>query len=326
MQILSLILTSSVLIATASSCGGTKETESATTVAETSGTSQTDGEDSLEARQLVKDNLPDLDYFGASFFTLSCDENIYDTAFYEEETGNAIHDAVYKRDKTVEETLNIKFKHNQVNYADHESIITNSVLAGDDEYQLYLGQAIKASNLALKGSFLNWHDVNYIDFDQPWYNQKSNNELTINGRCYLLLGSMSISSLGYSYCMFYNKDRALDFNIPDIYDTVNKGQWTYEKLYGYTLSVYNDVNGNSIRDEDDFYGFATRPGDLPTFMWAFDQKIVTVEDDGSVNVTFSSEKTADIVEKMRKLYKENIGTLIQMTALNTQADFYSMAV
>jgi hypothetical protein len=119
---------------------------------------------------------------------------------------------------------------------------------------------------------------------------------------------MSISSLGYTYCMFYNKDSAAGYNIPDIYESVNNGEWTYDKLCEYASSVYTDVNGNSTADEGDYYGLATRPGDLPTYMWAFDQKIVTVADDGSLNITFNSEKTSDIVEKLKKLYKENIGT------------------
>lgn len=305
-HILSFILIFAVLTAFAAGCAGPEETTPETTITETSGTAET--VDSLTARRLVEDNLPDLDYGGATFRTLSCDENIYDTAFYEEETGSALHDSVYNRDRAVEETLNIQFSHNQVHYAQHEGILSKSVLAGDDEYQLYLGQAIKTGNLVLNDCFLNWYDIEYIDFEKPWYNQNSNNELTIGGKCYLLLGSMSVSSLGYTYCMFYNKDSAVSYNIPDIYDTVNSGKWTYDMLFRYTSSVYTDVNGNGAADKGDYYGFATRPGDIPTYMWSFDQKIVKVNEDGSQDITFNSEKTSDIVVKLKKLYKENIGT------------------
>ncbi|MDD4773046.1 MAG: hypothetical protein PHZ09_05505 [Eubacteriales bacterium] len=308
LRFFSLVLTFAVLTAVAPACAGPEEKAPETTMTPAAETTDNSGGDSLEARQLIEDSLPELDYGGSMFYTLSCDENIYDTAIYEEETGSALHDTVYKRDRAVEETLNIIFKHNQVNYADHETIITNSVLAGDDEYQLYLGQAIKACNLALNNYFLNWYDIGYIDFEKPWYNQNTNDALTIGGKCYLLLGSMSISSLGYTYCMFYNKDSATSYNIPDIYKSVNNGEWTYDKLWEYASSVYTDLNGNGITDKGDYFGLATRPGDLPTYMWSFDQKIVTVADDGSIGITFNSAKTSDIIDKLKRLYKENPGT------------------
>ncbi len=269
---------------------------------------ETEPVDSLEARQLVDDELGSRSFNGATFTTLSCDENIYDTSYYGEEIGNSIHDAVYARDRAVEERFDIKFNHNMVNWSEHANMFNNSVMAGIDEYQLYLGQAISASSMVPNDVFLNWKDIPNINYDKPWYSKASNDALTINGKNYLLLGSMSISCLGYTYCMFMNLLEAGNLNLPDIYETVNSGKWTYDTLYEYASTCNVDRDGDGKMGEGDFFGYATRLGDVPTYMWAFDADIVNINNDGTFKVAFSDEKTVSTVEKMVALVKENNGT------------------
>lgn len=280
-------------------------TTSADSTADTD-TPETEALDSLEARSLVKDTLPDtLNFNGATFRTLSCNENIYDVAINSEETGSLIHDAVYRRDRAVEERLNVKFDHVMTSYgATLTSAMRNTILADDDEYQLYLGQAIASAGDLLNGGFLNWKEIEHIDFEKPWYNQNTIHELTVNDKLYILLGAMSISSLGYTYCMYYNKDLAEDYSLPDIYSLVTDGTWTFDQLYTMCGGVYSDLNANGKADNEDFYGFTSRPGDIPTFMWAFDQKILTVNNDLTYEISFNNEKTVSIIEKLRSLYND----------------------
>ncbi len=288
-------------------CGKTTQEET-TAPAEETQTQQIETEeevDSLARRASVEDGLPTIDFEGAQFATLSCDENIYDTSMYGEEIGSPLHDAVYLRDRTVEERFNIKFQHNQVHYSQHVGMLEKSVLAGTDEFQLYMGQAIVTANLALKDYYLNWKDVPHIQYDKPWYNQATNDAMTLNGKNFVMLGATDISAVGYAYCMYMNLDEATNIGIPDIYDTVNAGDWTYDVLLEYTEAYARDTDGNGIMEDGDFYSYATRPGDIPTFMWAFEADILTVSDDGVVDILFGDEKTVAVAERVSKLYKDN---------------------
>lgn len=272
------------------------ETDTAETVVE---------EDSLSRRASVLDDLPEVDFEGATFSTLTCNENIYDTSMYGEEIGSPLHDAVYLRDRTVEERFNIVFQHNQVHYSEHVGMLEKSVLAGTDEFQLYMGQAIVSANLALKDYYLNWKDVPYIQSEKPWYNQATNEAMTLNGKNYVMLGATDISAVGYAYCMYMNLDEAENVGIQNIYDTVNAGDWTYDLLLEYTEKYARDTNGDGIMEDGDFYGYATRLGDIPTFMWAFEADILSVSEDGTLNILFGDEKTVAVAERVSALYKNN---------------------
>lgn len=290
---------------------------------DTADTSQTQVEeetepvDSLTARQSIDDELGEKSYDGAIFNTLACNENIYDTSYYGEEIGNPVHDAVYYRDRDVEERFNIKFNHNMVMWNEHANMINNSILAGLDEYQLYLGQAISASSMVPNDLFMNWKDIPNIGYEKPWYNKNSNDALTINDKNYLLVGSMSISCLGYTYCMFMNLKEANNFGIPNIYETVNSGNWTYDTLYNYTDTYYEDSNGDSVMSDGDFYSYATRNGDIPTFMWAFEADIIDINDDGTFEIKFGDERTVSVVEKVYALVSD------KGTSMNDNGESYT---
>lgn len=56
----------------------------------------------------------------------------------EEENGDAINDAVFRRNQKIEEDYNITIERISEEGADHVNLITQSVLAGDDTYDLVL--------------------------------------------------------------------------------------------------------------------------------------------------------------------------------------------
>lgn len=304
---LTLILTA-LLAASAIGCQEAQNDPGKTNAPQASETEAQEPIDSLEARQLVKDDLGSKNFEGKTFVTLSCNENIFDTSYYYgEETGNVIHDKVYERDRKVEERFKFKFQHNMLNWNEHADKLTNAVLSDDDVYQLYLGQAISSGNILLNDYLMNWKEIPNIDYEKPWYTKVTNDAMTINGKNYLLHGSMSISYLGYTYCMFMNQTEARNLNLPNIYETVNNGEWTYDKLNEYATTHYKDVDGNGKIEEGDFYAYATREGDIPTFMWSFDADIVEIFDDGSFEVRFGDERTVSIAEKLVEMLKNNEG-------------------
>ena len=328
-RILSLLL-SLILASLSFSCSKSEEnnaqtiagdnTDDSVGTTENSQAEETEPVDSLEARQLIDDELGKKSYEGAVFNTLSCNENIYDTSYYGEEIGNPVHDAVYYRDRDVEERFDIKFNHNMVMWNEHAALVTNSILADTDEYQLYLGQAISASSMVPNDLFLNWKDIPNIGYEKPWYNKNSNDALTINNKNYILVGSMSISCLGYTYCMFMNLKEANNLGLSSIYETVNSGNWTYDTLYNYTDTYYVDTNGDSAMSDGDFYSYATRNGDIPTFMWAFEADIIDINDDGTFEIKFGDERTVSVVEKVYALVSNN------GTSMNDNGETYTGGV
>lgn len=300
------------------SCGDSKEPSGTDTKANTDTTSDDTAElDSLEARKLVSDDVPELN-FGGKDFRIFYQKRYTTDAVPEinEETGDIINDAIFRRNRTIEERFNVKIVGT---YGEEDAMVTqliNSVSAGDDEYDLFLGHSIFSGRAALAGCFYNWYDIPYMDFSKPWFPQASIEGLTINDRMYLTVSDLCLSFSSVSYCMYFNKQMIEDYNLPDIYELVDSGEWTVDKLYNITKDMYRDLNGNSTADIDDQYGFASALSNHTT-TWLFSCKVPTVElhEDGTVKSVFNSERASTLIDKLRKLYNDNPGSYL--TAANS---------
>ncbi|MCL2815062.1 MAG: hypothetical protein FWD23_10730, partial [Oscillospiraceae bacterium] len=115
----------------------------------------------------IADSLPaDLDFKGAELRVLHRlghngyygDGDIFEIeVFSETETGDTINDAIYDRNRTVEDRLNIKITPVGIVDAswdrafDFFNHIRRAVSAGDDEFDVILGYAALMPNYAMQG-------------------------------------------------------------------------------------------------------------------------------------------------------------------------------
>lgn len=265
----------------------------------------------LEKRRLVSDGIPEgLDFGGEEFVMLVQTMHLYD-AWVAEMTGDIVEDAIYERNANIMERFNIKISEAvNAEYGTCTTYLQNSVNSGDDVYDLVLGHAVQSGVDALNGWFLNWYDVNYMNFEQQWYPQLAVKELTIDNKMFLGVSDLAISVTENTYCMFYDKVQAESYNLGNIYEIVNSGKWTVDQLIDFTKDIYLDLDGSATADENDFYGFTSNCySNSNTYLWAFDQPVVKVTPENEINITYNSEKTIAIIDKIRELYYQP-GSLI----------------
>ncbi|MGM9624875.1 MAG: hypothetical protein ACI3XM_04115, partial [Eubacteriales bacterium] len=242
-------------------------------------------DDPYAARMLVSANLPkELNFNGAHLRTMvnSSKDNVMTSDIYlEKETGDVVDDAIYRRRVYVEELLNIVFDPSvAMEVSDASSAIRRTVNAGDDAYDLYLEHMIQAGSDTLTGIFLDWYDIPHMNFTNPWYPQDSIESMTVDGTMYLLLSDVMRSALHNTYCYYFNKEIAANYDLPDIYELVRSGTWTIDKVTELSKDVYQDLNGNGQHDEEDRYGYATSiDSNVVTYFWAFDVPLVDVSGD-----------------------------------------------
>ena len=300
-------------------CSGKTGTESAgtgTTAPETETAAETD---SLQARQQVSDNLPEYDFEGAALRAIVQDSCAYDF-WAEAETGDALDDSIFYRNRAIEERFNIDIADpNVVGYAEISTIVRNSVNAGDDAYDLVFGQMETTGADALSGIFMNWYDIPHLDFSQPWYPKSIiENAATVNNKMFSLMSDMLLSYAQQTWVIVFDKIDAASYNIPDIYELVRGGKWTLDKLSEITKDIYGDLNVNNRSDEDDYYGFVSAMNGclLLSYFYAADQHLVEITDDYEINHVINSEKSAALVEKLKALHNDNAGTLNVADASN----------
>ncbi|MGN1129173.1 MAG: hypothetical protein ACI4T6_09515, partial [Candidatus Flemingiibacterium sp.] len=145
---LSLILTASAFISCQSGAPTNNDNTTDTTPADTTTLS------AEEARKQISDGLPERDYGGEEF---NITINTYcESGFHAEElTGDVLSDAIYERNKAVEDRFNVKFNFISDTYDNVTTLVQNSVLSGDDEYQLCAQHALKANSWALADILMN---------------------------------------------------------------------------------------------------------------------------------------------------------------------------
>ncbi len=315
-RVLSIILTILIMGTSVLSCSSgedsknTASTEQQTSSADTVQSDETSqSDDILENRKNVQDSLPNnLDFNGATLQMIVQTEH-YNDATVEELTGELVDDEVYMRNSRVSERLNIVINPAiQTDYGSISSMVGASVMAGDGAYDLVLQHAVTAGGNALQDYFINWYEVPYVDFTKPWYPQESIKDLTIKDQMYITVSDMCLSLTKNTYCMFFDKVVAEQYNLENMYDIVNRGEWTLDKLRETTKDIYVDVDGNGKSDKNDFFGFATDLfSNINTYLWSCDQPIVEFTEDDQVIVHYTEEKTANIIEKITDLIFNQVG-------------------
>jgi len=308
--LLALLTISGMFASCSSDTGDNTADTTASDIAETTAAESTP-KDSLDARKLVTDDVPELDFGGKDFRIFY--QKRYTTDAVPpagEENGEIINDAVYQRNKDVEERFNVKIVGIVGEEGAQKDALVSSVTAGEDAYDLYLGHSIFAGAAALGGCFRNWYEIPYMDFTKPWFPQEAIEELTINDRMYLTMCDLALSFIENVYCMFFNKELAEANAVGDIYGMVQDGQWTLDKVAELSDKMYVDLNGNGAADAEDRYGFSGFYSNHPA-TWLFSCDIDTVEfhDDGTVESVFFNDRAVTFFDKLKALYYQNPGSV-----------------
>ena len=264
----------------------------------------------------------DKDYGGYTFTLNSYSHSAYITEHLAEElTGDLMNDAVYERNARVEDLFNIKINVVIGVWGNDEcrSLISRSVLAGDDDYDMFTGNTYNMTFLSSEGYFKRISDVPYIDHEKPWWNQYAYREFSVGQNAYLMSGDIAMSNYAVD-CVFFNKKYIKDYQLQDPYQLVYEDKWTMGKLIAMTKDFYVDLNGNGIRDAayessdgetmltDDLYGMYTAKASIYAIVnhWV---PITSKNADNYPEVTFYSERTATMFDEMKEYFLNSAGSL-----------------
>lgn len=273
----------------------------------------------------ISEELEALDYGGETFVilqrpvstsnhTTSGNYQYTDELYAEELSNDPINDAIYNRNVAIEELLGVDII---MDYATGVTELQQKVRimtgAGDSTYDLVAGSAAWGTSLILEGNVYNLYDNGidtYLDTTKPWWPQNWINEAEIADRLYCIAGGPGLSLYRLMVVGYYNKDMAEEHGIEeDIYDVVNDGRWTVDYLSELVAGVYQDLNGNSMRDTEDEYGLAIDNYDnADIFLSGFDLRFIDKNNSGKLEFNINQkEKIVNAYEKIYALIYGNTG-------------------
>lgn len=210
-------------------------------------------------------DLPDLNYGGDTVSIIYAKNSGREDELFSEGSGSGnVSDAVYERNQTVMDQLNVKFNligesGDQIATKVDTDIKSSS---GEPEYDIVVNGTYMAITPAIEGKYKNLTALRNIDTSKTYWTQGYNDlaTFTTENRQFLASGPIAISMFRFMFLTIYNKTVMDNNKKPDLYDTVMNGDWTLDYQYELINGMYVDADGNSKRSEDDAYGFIT--GDI----------------------------------------------------------------
>ena len=297
-QTLAVLLLAAALLGT--SCGG-----GTTTTAETTG-GETDAQTAAETLSPLDQTvaaLPEKDYGGYEFTIMdrSTDHIPWETydVYAESENGDAINDAVYQRNRVLEELYNIKIVESPIqNPADN---MQKLIIAGDDSIDVFMDGLNALTKLTIGNMLYDYNEIPEIQLDQHWWDQQMRTELSVNGKCFFATGDISVMDNEATWCILFNKKMIEDYDLDDPYMLVREGVWTFDKMYEMAKAVAADVDGDGKMTGADQFGFLTEVYNVYA-LWVGGDNMIIEKDANDLPVSsMYNERSATVYDKVLEL-------------------------
>ncbi|MBO5275423.1 MAG: hypothetical protein J6I45_12490 [Clostridia bacterium] len=206
---------------------------------------------------LVAD-LPTGNYDGYKFMMLNNESNFALTQMdADEQTGEPINDAIYKRNAAVAERLNIDISENMVGYAEVTNIMSKSIAAEEDTYSCFWNESYLVAPFAIDGKLQNINGISAINLEKLWWDGDALEEIAFGDYQYFLVGDIHLMFKEAFYMMAFNKGILADNSLAVPYDMVRDGKWTMDVMQSYMKTAKLDLNGDSVIDGYDRFGMTS---------------------------------------------------------------------
>ena len=245
-QFISLLLVALLL----TSCGGESGEVTESQPTDTTEPEVTTAEAVIPERDFNDYNFNILNGNVYSWFTVS-------NVTTEEENGDTMNDAIYQRNRKVEERYKITITETPTNAA--QSDYLKSVQAGDNSFDVALLRMEWALPVVLQNAAVNWSDIPHLELDREWWVKGSLTSMSLMNNIYYGVSLFDTTHFDSVRVFYFNKQMVEDFKLESPYELVESGKWTLNKFHEMGMAVASDLNGDGKWDENDRYGFGGTP-------------------------------------------------------------------
>lgn len=246
------------------------------------------------------------DFGGRSFRMLTRDkaDTIHPNLNTDELIAEPINDAIYNRNRKLENDYNITFT--EILNTEPSGVARATILADSDEFDMITLRCIYSYELAAEGLSYPIEELENINLDRPYWYSSINDALTMFGRQYFAAGAFNLTSYDFTHMMLFNKSVALDYSIPNLYETVSNGEWTYDLFAEYVSMVSGDINGDSKLDENDKWGYLANGKQVLPCFWisAGTLSVAKDENDAPVFTAGSDERFAEVFMRIFEITRD----------------------
>ena len=298
---LSTVVLAFILLFSASACGG-GSTGTDSPKSDDAQSSPTGGETPAAETQAPEtepvyaaEYLPDVTYGGYEYKIVAYNEYPADQ---QEENGNLINDAIFRRNRLVEEQYEIKIAETRYPYAQYSDVyglLKKAALAQTDDFDLYTVVFPNAYSGIIERVIPVASSLPVIDMSQPWYYKQINDGMAVNG--VVLTAYTAFDKSPGGQLIIFNKNMTTSLGLESPYDLVDRGTWTYEKFYSMGEAARSDLNGDGQMDEEDRFALCLAIDDITDFAY-YGSGLKLVDFGEEIPQVSQDERLFDMFDKM----------------------------
>ena len=238
---------------------GCGKSESSNTPSITTVSPDATAENAAETTTELRPDLPqDIKFDGYEFKFLNgntADWMVTYAITAEEANGEALNDAIYKRNLATSEQFGVSIV--EISNSGAASTASKSIAAGEDAYDCILITTFDAFTSPTKGEATIYANIPYIDLTKPWWVQNSIRDTSINGKVYYAISLFDTTHYDEVRGLMFNKTLRENYELDNPYQLVEDNKWVLDKMKEMGTAVALDIDGDGEWGNDDQYGYTS---------------------------------------------------------------------
>ena len=202
--------------------------------------------------------LPDMDLGGCEMrlVTISNEDWAITDLEVQEENGEPVNDAIYRRNRQIEEALNVSIKEIPSGITPHDKL-KKSVDAGLDEYDIMFAHAVSGGPMASNGYYTNLLDIASLNLDRPYWDQGAVKSFELMNKLYFTTSDACLMTSESIWVLYFNKKIHQNMGLDDPYKMVRENKWTIDAMYSIARQAAIDIDGDGVFTEADQWGMSS---------------------------------------------------------------------
>ena len=224
--------------------------------------------------------------------------------FVDDEVENmtSIENAVFKRNKAVEERYEVYLNY-EVKEQDIAALATICVNSGSYDYDIFSPDYWYG--LETQNAFIDLNQCTQLHLSNPYWVAGWNNNATVNGKIISAVGYFSLDPIAQEQVLFFNGKLAQAYGYNDLYQKVYDKEWTLEAMLEMMKKATQDKDGDvsSMTFEDQF-GLSYDRWGCRAFLYGCGMQLASYEND-NINFQLTSPKNVEIFESVYDFLKDS---------------------
>lgn len=218
--------------------------------------------------------------------------------------GQTVQDALFSRDRAIEEHLGIKLVYDDVPDYQMFDKIANTIRSGDDIYSLILGRLYDVSVGMFQNDLVyDLRSIDTIDLTQSYWNQNSVDAFTLNDKTFMATGAITNRYIYAPYALLFNMRLLNDIGQVSPYELIENEIWTFENFRYMIMDTYAEINGNDDPDIGDFYGLAPADDSQTAWFFAAGGRFSNTNEDGEIIPVYEEANHYNLLTEVLEFHK-----------------------